>query len=142
MGKICKIMYKLDGIYGWGTGFYSSDLAMAWHKFWEEYQDEYIDDLETFKVGYMRESSDGNPLIYGNWGTIFCHPESCDGILHTCNCSESENFDYDRKAIFRFFRDKLAPYIKEKTGVDVKITENYFPFTPPYADWIVENKTA
>lgn len=145
MGKICKLMYQIEGIYGWGDGYYSSDLAGAWNMFWEEMQGKKIDDLETFKVGYMNEGKGSvlkHPILYGDSGTLFCHPMTTEGVLHSCNSSESEKFKYERNAIFNFLKDKLAPFIKEKTGVEIKITENYFVFTPPHANWIVENKTA
>lgn len=145
MGKICKIMYQIGGIYGSGDGYYSSDLAGAWNMFWEEMQGKKIDDLEAFKVGYMNESKGSvlkHPIFYGDSGTLFCHPMTIEGVLHSCNSSESEKFKYERNAIFNFLKDKLAPFIKEKTGVEIKITENYFVFTPPLANWIVENKTA
>lgn len=143
MGKICKVMYQIEGIYGCGDGYYSSDLAGAWNKFWEEMQGKKTDDLGTFKVGYMNEDSDvlKHPIFYGDSGTFFCHPMTTEGVLHSCNSSETEKFEYERNAIFNFLKDKLAPFIKEKTGVKIKITENYFVFTPPRANWIVENKT-
>ena len=143
MGKLCKVMYQIEGIYGYGDGYYSSDLAGAWNKFWEDMQGKKTDDLGTFKVGYMNEDSDviKHPILYGDSGTFFCHPMTTEGVLHSCNSSETEKFEYERNAIFNFLKDKLAPFIKEKTGVKIKVTENYFVFTPPRANWIVENKT-
>lgn len=144
MGKLCKVMYQIEGIYGYGDGYYSSDLSGAWNKFWEDMQGKKTDNLEHFKVGCMNEGK-GNvlkhPILYGDSGSLFCHPMEIEGILHSCNSSESEKFEYERNAIFNFLTDQLAPFIKIKTGVDIKITENYFVFTPPRANWIVENKT-
>ena len=141
MGKLCKIMYQIEGIYGHGDGYYSSDLAGAWNKFWEDMQGKKTDNLEHFKVGCMGRT-DPHPILYGDSGSLFCHPMEIEGILHSYNSSESEKFEYERNAIFNFLKDQLAPFIKIKTGVDIKITENYFVFTPPYANWIVENKIA
>ena len=144
MGKICNVMYEIKGIYGWGTGYYSSDLAGAWNMFWAMKQDEKIDDHEHFKVGYMNKGDDvlGHPILYGDSGSLFCHPMTIEGTLQSCNSADSEKFEYERKAIFNFLKDQLVPFIKEKTGVDIQIIENYHIFIPSFHSWIVENKTA
>ncbi len=140
MGKICNVMYQIKGIYGWGNGYYSSDLAGAWNKFWARMQGEKTDDLEHFKVGYMNESRGDvlkHPILYGDSGTLFCHPMTIEGVLQTCNSSETEKFEYERNSILNFLKEKLGSAIKEETGVNIEIVENYYVTDLPYKEWIV-----
>lgn len=144
MGKICRVKYDINGIYGWGKGYYSSDLAGAWNMFWASKQDEKTDKREHFKVGYMNKGDGvlGHPILYGDTGSLFCHPMTIEGILQSCNSADFEKFEYERKAIFDFLKDQLAPFIKEHTGVDITIVENYSITTPIFKGWQVEDYMA
>lgn len=140
MGKICKVRYDIKGIYGWGKGYYSTELARAWNSFWAEHYGEEINKMGTFKVGYMHQDSDvlGHPILYGDDGVCFCHPMEVTGTWTTCNSAETEMFEYERKAVYDFLKNELAVYIENLTGVKIEIAESYFVYNEVYLDWIVE----
>lgn len=140
MGKLCKVRYDISGIYGWGDGYYSHELAEAWNRFWADHYGEEIDKFGTFKVGYMHQSSDvlGHPVLYGDSGVCFCHPMEITGTWSSCNSADTEKFESERKAVFDFLTEKLAVYIKSLTEVEIKITESYYVLDETYGEWIVE----
>lgn len=143
MGKLCDLRYDIEGIYGWGKGFYTQELCFAWNNFWEIKQNEKIDKREHFKVGCMNQGSSvlEHPILYGDSGTMFCHPMEITGVLYSCGSVEHEKFEYERKAIYDFLKE-LADFIKDNTDVEIKIIERYYLFDKPMSDWTMEERTA
>lgn len=139
MGKNCNVQYAIEGIYGWGKGFYTPELAKAWELFWFIHDGETVGTVvKHFQIGIM-DNTWGTPYLYGLSGTCHCHPMELTGHWHTSNSAESETFEYERKSVYDFLTTVLAPFIKEKTGVDIKVTERYYITPEQYGEWNVTN---
>lgn len=137
MGKICEIQVRIEGIYGWGDGYLSSELAHAWDNFWRENEGKL---LSRWHVGLEKDHSWGDtPYLWGLYGSLHCHPMELTGVLHTSNCAESEEFQYQRKELLEI-AGKLAEYVKEKTGKEITYQLLYNVQDNPFKGWTVDKQ--
>lgn len=137
MGKICNIQIRIDGIYGWGEGYYSSELAHAWDNFWKEHDGKVFTGKWHSNISKEYYSA---PYLWGLYGSLHCHPMEITGILHTSNSAETETFQYQRKELLEITK-LLATYVKEQTGVEVTYQLLYNVQDEPFHGWTVDDQS-
>ena len=115
MGKICSINALIQGIYGWGEGYYSNEAAEMYELFWTRY----IPKRNTFKVGIHNGNFGKDIYLYGLYGGLNVHPMQITGILETSNSAESEMFQFQLRDLDSILKDLNA--IKQTVRMDGQV---------------------
>ena len=114
MGKICSINALIQGIYGWGDGYYSNEAAEMYELFWTRY----IPKKDTFKVGIHNGNFGKDIYLYGLYGGLNVHPMQITGILETSNSAESEMFQFQLRDLDSILKD-LAEHMMSRANINV-----------------------
>ena len=114
MGKICSINALIQGIYGWGDGYYSNEAAEMYELFWTRYTPK----GNTFKVGIHNGNFDKDIYLYGLYGGLNVHPMQITGILETSNSAESEMFQFQLRDLDSILKD-LAEHMMSRANIKV-----------------------
>ena len=114
MGKICSVNALIQGIYGWGEGYYSNEAAEMYELFWTRY----IPKKDTFKVGIHNGNFDKDIYLYGLYGGLNVHPMQITGILETSNSAESEMFQFQLRDLDSILKD-LAEHMMSRANIKV-----------------------
>lgn len=84
--KVRIYKYKTNGIYEWGRGFVSGEVADKWHKFWE-----YVAVNKQTPMGksvYLWRILTGDigcDMLVTTGGSIYLHPTGGECVVQTIN---------------------------------------------------------
>lgn len=85
--KVRIYKYKTHGIYEWGRGFVSGEIADRWHKFWEYI----ITNGKTpntdgcVHLWSIFRGDIGCNILVTTGGSIYLHPINGEGVVKTIN---------------------------------------------------------
>lgn len=78
--KITRISGVFSGIYGWGNGFYSSEKAIQWYNYWQNYKGIFWKVLNEDFAGQI------TTYLVNTTGSIYMHPMDFTAIM--CDINE------------------------------------------------------
>jgi hypothetical protein len=114
--KVRIYKYKTNGIYKWGSGFVSGEVADKWREFWKCVATEGRTITGKY-VYYWRilPGDIGCDTLVSTGGSIYLHPMSGDGVIQVINEAKT---DAVYAELCRLMND-CAEYIGDGASVEM-----------------------